>query len=213
MPDPSHTPVPTSDAASRVVVPPPGGSPSSATVRAAGALLAGGATAWAVGTLVVGDAVLDGVQVLDTVTGLAYVAGLVALVLVLRAARLTGNRFGRILAAVTVVVLAGAFLVNVLSLGYDHYDEFPQALMALDACWPLGQLLVLLVGVVVAVAGRVRGLLRWQPLLCGLWFPVSTLAQIILGPADSVVVSAAWLLLAPTVLGVRLVLRPRDLVS
>lgn len=186
-------------------------SPRPSVVRLCGAVLAAGAVAWAVGLWVVGDDVLEGIQVLDSLTGAAYVLGLAGLMLLLAAARAPGRGAGRYLAIVTALVLVGAAGLNLLALGYDRYEDLPTALQILDVCWPLGQVLVLAVGVAVVLARRLRGSLRGQLLLCGLWFPVSTVAQILLGPTASVPVSAGWLLLAPALLGVRLAVRPADL--
>ncbi|MCW0213954.1 MAG: hypothetical protein OJJ54_11385 [Pseudonocardia sp.] len=182
--------------------------PSPGRVRLAGLLLAAGAAAWAVGTVIVGDRIQEGIHALDTITGMAFLVGVAALALLVLATRATGAGKGRALPVVLLVVLAGAFVLNAASFGYATHDEFPAPLMILDACWPLGQLLLLVLGVAVAVVGRYRGLLRWQPLLCGLWFPVSMVAQILLGSTASVYASAAWLVVAHCVLGVRLVLRP-----
>ncbi|GEL23045.1 hypothetical protein PSU4_19990 [Pseudonocardia sulfidoxydans NBRC 16205] len=181
------------------------------TVRLGGLALASGAVAWAVGLLLVGDQVQHGIQTLDTITGAAYVAGLACLMYLLAGVGAGGRRVGRILPQATIPVLLGALLLNLLSLGYARYEDLPTALQILDICWPLGQLMVLAVGVTVAVVGRLRGLLRWQPLLCGLWFPVSTVAQLLLDPEDSVVVSAVWLLVSAAALGIRLAVRPADL--
>ena len=179
-------------------------------VRAAGLLLAGGAAAWAVGTTVVGDRIKEGIHLLDTVTGMAFLVGVAALAWIVLVTRASGAGAGRWIPVVLMVVLAGAFALNVASLGYATHDEFPLPLMILDACWPLGQLIVLVMGIAVAIVGCYRGFLRWQPLLCGLWFPVAMLADVTVGAAGSVWVSAAWLLLAHVALGVRLVLRPAD---
>jgi hypothetical protein len=177
-------------------------------IRAAGLLLAAGAAAWAVGLVVVGDRVQEGILVLDTVTGMAFLVGVAALAWIVLATRATGSGAGRVLPVILLVLLAGAFALNAASFGYATRDEFPLPLMILDACWPLGQLVVLVMGVVVAARGQFAGLLRWQPLLCGLWFPVSMIAQIILGSAGSVWVSSAWLLLAHVLLGLRLLVQP-----
>ncbi|MGW5162464.1 hypothetical protein ACWEPN_43920 [Nonomuraea wenchangensis] len=53
---------------------------SQSRTRISGLLLAAGAVAWSVGTVIVGDRVQEGVQTLDTVTGMVFVAGLLAFV-------------------------------------------------------------------------------------------------------------------------------------
>lgn len=186
------------------------GAYSPGRVRTAGLLLAGGAAAWAVGTTIVGDRIQEGIHVLDTVTGMAFVVGVAALAWLVLTTRACGTGVGRAIPVVLLALLAGAFTVNAASLGYATHEEFPLPLMILDAAWPLGQLFVLVMGIAVAVVGRFRGSVRWQPLLCGLWFPVSMLAHLALGSTGSVRVSAAWLVLAHVALGVRLLLRPAD---
>ncbi|MET8989911.1 hypothetical protein ABZW49_31055 [Nonomuraea wenchangensis] len=72
----------------------------------------------------------------------------------------------------------------------------------------LRQLGMLALGIAVAIRGRLRGAVRWLPLLAGLWFPVTVLAQILGGSAVSVYASAALLLGAHAHLGLRLAIRP-----
>ncbi|MFI0354975.1 hypothetical protein [Actinomadura sp. 9N407] len=186
-----------------------GGQP--VAVRLAGLVLAAGAAAWAVGTVIVGDKVSEGIVLTDTVTGMGYVAGLFCLVLVVLSTRATGPRKGRAIPIALLVMLPGAFLFNLISLGHQGktYEELPPWLMAVDACWPLANLTMLVLGVAVAKVGVYRGFLRWQFLFCGLWLPVSMAGQAIGGSA-SAYVSAVWLLATYTILGLRLALRPAD---
>ncbi|MEU8271549.1 hypothetical protein AB0B89_30860 [Sphaerisporangium sp. NPDC049002] len=177
-------------------------------IRVAGLLLAVGAAAWATGIVVVGDKIKEGIQTLDTVTGMLFVVGVFALVWVVLATRGTGRRWGRVVPWGLLVLLPGAFLLNALSFGYATHDDLPLALMILDACWPLSQLGMLALGVAVAVTGRYEGLTRWLPLLAGLWFPVSVVAEIFGGSVVSTYVSAAWLLGTYAHIGLRLALRP-----
>ncbi|MBE3010828.1 hypothetical protein IL992_16725 [Microbispora sp. NEAU-D428] len=176
--------------------------------RPAGVLLAAGAAAWAAGTVIVGDDIQKGIQTLDTLTGMLFVAGVFGFVALVLATRATGAGWGRIIPAGLLVSLPGAFLLNALSFGYATHDDFPLPLMILDACWPLSMFGMLVLGIAVAVTGRYRGALRWLPLLAGLWFPVTMAAQIFAGSTASVWVSAAWLLAAHAHIGVRLALRP-----
>ncbi|MED7931193.1 hypothetical protein SMD20_43725 [Nonomuraea sp. LP-02] len=176
--------------------------------RISGLLLAAGAVAWSVGTVIVGDRVQEGVQTLDTVTGMVFVAGLFAFVWTVHVTRSAGDGWTRVIPVGLLVLLPGAFVTNALSFGYATYDEFPLPLLILDACWPLSQLGMLALGIAVAIRGRLRGAVRWLPLLAGLWFPVTVLAQILGGSAVSVYASAALLLGAHAHLGLRLAIRP-----
>ncbi|MEU0479830.1 hypothetical protein ABZ260_11710 [Streptosporangium sp. NPDC006013] len=179
-----------------------------AWIRIAGLLLAVGAAAWAAGIVIVGDKIEEGIQTLDTITGMLFVVGLFAFVWTVLATRGAGDGWARIVPAGLLVLLPGAFLLNALSFGYATHDDFPLPLMILDACWPLSQLGMLVLGIVLAVKGRYQGALRWLPLLAGMWFPVTMVAQIFGGSTVSVYVSAAWLLGMHAHLGVRLAVRP-----
>ncbi|MGW5158865.1 hypothetical protein ACWEPN_25605 [Nonomuraea wenchangensis] len=181
---------------------------SQTRTRISGLLLAAGAVAWSVGTVIVGDRVQEGVQTLDTVTGMVFVAGLFAFVWTVHVTRSAGDGWTRVIPVGLLVLLPGAFVTNALSFGYATYDEFPPALLILDACWPLSQLGMLALGIAVAIRGRLRGAVRWLPLLAGLWFPVTVLAQILGGSTVSVYASAALLLGAHAHLGLRLAIRP-----
>ncbi|MEV4098561.1 hypothetical protein [Streptosporangium saharense] len=188
-----------------VATPPPA---NPARTRIAGILLAIGSTAWAIGTVIVGDKIQEGIQTLDTVTGMLFVVGLFAFVWTVMATRGAGDGWTRIIPAGLLVLLPGAFLLNALSFGYARHDDFPLPLMILDACWPLSQLGMLVLGIAIATRGRARGANRWLPLLAGMWFPVTMVAQIFGGSTVSVYVSAAWLLATHAHLGLRLALHP-----
>ncbi|MEU6711694.1 hypothetical protein ABZ897_09470 [Nonomuraea sp. NPDC046802] len=179
-----------------------------AMVRIAGTLLATGATAWGVGTVIVGDKVYEGIQTLDTITGMLFIVGLFAFVWTVLSTGGTGDGWTRIIPAGLLVLLPGAFVLNALSFGYATHDDFPLPLMILDACWPLSQLGMLVLGIVIAIKGRYQGALRWLPMLAGLWFPVTMAAQIFAGSVISTYVSAAWLLGMHAHLGVRIAVRP-----
>ncbi|WP_283135378.1 hypothetical protein [Rhizohabitans arisaemae] len=178
------------------------------SIRTAGVLLAVGATAWAAGTVIVGEKIKEGIQTLDTVTGMMFMTGIFAFVWTVFVTRGTGDRLGRVIPAGLLIVAPCAFLLNLFSFGYATHDEFPLPLMILDVSWPLGMAGMLVQGIAVAVVGRYRGWLRWLPLLGGLWFPVSMVSDILGGSNVSIYVSAAWLLLTYVQIGIRLAVRP-----
>lgn len=198
-----------------------GSAPASATaagttgIRAAGAALAVGPAVWAAGQIVVGDDIRDGVHRIDSITGVCYMLGLFALAVTLLRTGGTGDRKGRAIPVVLMVLLTCGIAFNIGSLGQHatKYEDLPPALMALDAGWPLSQLTMIVVGAAVAVVGRYRGFLRWQVLVCAGWFPVVMVAEAVLGPANSVYVSAAWLIGTYSVLGLRMLVRPGDLLE
>ena len=182
-----------------------------ARIQLSGVFLAVGATAWAAGTVIVGDKIQEGVQTLDTITGMLFVVGIFAYVWTALSTRGAGDGWTRVIPAGLLVLLPGAFVFNALSFGYVGYDAIPLPLMILDACWPLSQLGMLVLGITIAVKGRYQGAFRWLPLLAGMWFPVAMVAEIFGGSTVSVYVSAAWLLGVHAHLGVRLAARPTDL--
>ncbi|QYC37835.1 hypothetical protein Nocox_01005 [Nonomuraea coxensis DSM 45129] len=182
----------------------PAGGDGQAAARVSGALLALGAVAWAVGTVVVGEKIQEGVQTLDTITGMMFVVGVWAFVRHVLADRASGVRAGRFIPMVLLVTLLGAFLLNALSFGYATHDDFPLWLMIMDAFWPLSMFGMLVLGVAIAVTARYQGMMRWLPLAAGLWFPVTMAAQILAGGTASTLVSAAWLTGTYAVIGVRL---------
>lgn len=172
--------------------------------RLAGVLLAIGATAWGIGTIVVGEKIQEGIQTLDTVTGMIFVVGVWAFVWRVSAAQATGARFGRVIPLGLLALLPLAFLLNALSFGYATHDDFPLWLMILDGAWPLSMFGMMVLGIAVAVTGRFQGLMRWLPLFAGLWFPVTMAAQILGGATVSTYVSAAWLIGTYAVIGLRM---------
>ncbi|WP_131732801.1 hypothetical protein [Actinomadura formosensis] len=187
---------------------------TAAAVRLAGVMLAAGAAVWAVGIVVVGEEVKKGITLVDCVTGLGYVAGLFCLALVVLYTGGTGARKGRAFPIAVLALLPGAFLFNLLSLSYvgHTYEDLPPWLAIIDACWPLSNLGMLVLGIAVLKVGRYRGPLRWYLPLCGLWLPVSMAGQAAGGGAATLV-SAAWLLGTYTVVGVWLALRPADVLA
>lgn len=73
--------------------------------------------------------------------------------------------------------------------------------MFLDLFWPLSNVIMLIVGITVIVAGRLQGWKRYIPFATGLWFPLALLCSFI----DNSLVSflfggfysvVAWTLLA-----------------
>ncbi|MBW8482738.1 hypothetical protein [Actinomadura parmotrematis] len=185
--------------------------PPAAAVRAAGALLAAGSLAWGTAAAVYGTDT-DEVVVPQEVTGIAYVIGLFALSWTLLATRATGARKGRFLPLpeLALMPLAAAFNVYAITSLETYDDKLPAWAAVLDASWPLSQLYLLVLGIAVAVAGRWRGLLRWHPLACALWFIATVAVQAAFGKDASAWTGAAWLLLVFTSLGLRLALRPAD---
>ncbi|MQY08964.1 hypothetical protein [Actinomadura macrotermitis] len=184
---------------------------STLKIRVAGIVLALGASAWGTGVIIAGD---QGKKLskLEEVTGIGYLAGLLALAWVLRHTRATGDRKGRFAPFVLMALLPLAAAFNVYSLvalkSFD--DPTPAWFPVLDASWPLSQLVLLILGIMTAVVGRFRGALRWHPLACGLWLIVAMGAQASVGMDASARIGGGWLILVTGGLGLHLALRPRN---
>jgi len=54
----------------------------------------------------------------------------------------------------------------------------------LDFFWPLSNVCLLAVGIVIAVKGRLAGWKRYVPLMAGLWLPVSIVTALLFGPNE-----------------------------
>lgn len=67
--------------------------------------------------MIVGDRVREGVQTLDTVTGMVFVAGLLAFVWTVHVTRSAGDGWTRVIPVGLMALLPGAFVANALSFG------------------------------------------------------------------------------------------------
>lgn len=113
------------------------------------------------------------------------------------------SRFGRMLPLVMLGTMSVANLSNLWLLVAPSYK--PTLYWVLDMCWPLSHVLMLVYGIPVAWAGRLRGWKRYAPLLCGLWLPVALSAKLLLPLGWNLAVgnvynAVAWALLALAVL-------------
>jgi hypothetical protein len=137
--------------------------------------------------------------------GLIYISAWLCSVVVLRRLAVAGTgRLGRGLPW----VLIGSLLLANASNGYQLVapgQETP-VFRVLDAFWPLSNVLMLVLGVTIAVVGRLRGWQRYVPLIVGLWFPFAMAAKILLGRSPAAFwlgapyTALAWSLLALVVL-------------
>ncbi|WP_018656282.1 hypothetical protein [Actinomadura flavalba] len=173
--------------------------------RATGAALAAGATAWAATLLAAGDRVKE-VLPAEIAGSMAFVLSVLALVLLLRAVRATGDRAGRVLLTVETALLTAAALWCVTALAYG--DDGPSWTLPLDLCWPLSMLGMLVVGITAVRKGRLRGGARWHLLAASLWLPVTLPGQALLGDAGGTYLGAGWLVLTYATFGVRLAVAP-----
>lgn len=141
------------------------------TIRGLGALIAAGGIVWGLAWIVSPSRQGVNSQVEIWASGV-FQAGLLALLAVMwvTAATGTGRAARGVLAAeVVAVILAVAWTVPFL---FDANRPHTGVLVVLDAFWPLSMAGLLVVGVMVARAGRWPGLLRYLPLVAALLIPV-----------------------------------------
>jgi hypothetical protein len=190
----------------------PGAGHSKDRIRTCGILLAAGTTSWAIANLVYGFAPSsDPAIAITDLTGLAFQAGVMALLYAQIKTRATGvSRTARGALKVERVLLAVAMLWSLIH-GLVPAARDEAWLAALDVFWPLSMLGMFFIGIKVAVTGRWRGRARLWSLLAETWAPICVPAVAILGHGLGDVVGAVHLLLGYATLGAILATRP-DLV-
>jgi hypothetical protein len=144
------------------------------------------------------------------VGGLAFQAGLFALLLTYWQTQATGTgRVARRILAAETVVLALATLWSALHLVLPASLQNHPVMMVLDACWPLSMLGMVVLGIMVAVTGRWRGILRWWPLIAEAWLPLSIVVGLLVPTAVSDLVTPTLMIVGYGGLGLLLVVRTR----
>ena len=116
------------------------------------------------------------------------------------------GRVARIGFGIEAVLVCGAMVSTILDAGWLLHGTPLWA--AMDLCWPLSMLGMLIIGIRIAIAGRWTGALRWHALFAHSWIlwgiPLSALG----GPGMYLVV--VQVILGYGWLGARLALRPHD---
>jgi hypothetical protein len=139
------------------------------------------------------------VQRLGAFAGLLFTIGWFSNVLGLRALEATGKRLaGKILLGVELfgVTLAALFQVfSIVTPGAQHL-----LFTITDVAWPLSMLTLMIIGIVVAIRGGLRGAARFVPLLAALWLPPSIILMNTVDPLVGQVygglhATVAWFLL------------------
>ncbi|RIV18072.1 hypothetical protein DYU11_29385 [Fibrisoma montanum] len=138
------------------------------------------------------------------VWGIVYITAWMGSMVALNRIGATGSsRFGRTLPLIMLGTLAIANVSNGWQLVAPTFK--PTLFWALDMCWPLSNVLMLIYGITVIVANRLPGWQRFVPLLCGLWLPMALTSKFWL-PSElgfSLVTAysaVAWSLLALVIL-------------
>jgi hypothetical protein len=142
----------------------------------------------------------DRVTRLDSALGLVFAIGWLSAVLGLWSLRATGMRpGGRIVLGVELMGVVLACLCNV----YQTIDPSADTIFLhiTDAAWPLSMLMLIVTGIVVIFARRLRGRARFVPLICGLWFPISGLLGSITGVTAGLIFAGIYTTIAWLSLG------------
>jgi hypothetical protein len=134
------------------------------------------------------------------VWGIIFISGWMCAVVALKRLKAGGSTsFGQILLTVLLIALSIANISNVIQIIVEK--EKPSYFMFFDLFWPLSNIIMLIVGIMVIVAKRLQGWKRYIPLATGMWFPLAMLTSLI----DNGIVSfifggfysaIAWALLA-----------------
>lgn len=112
------------------------------------------------------------------VWGILFISGWFCSVIGLKKLNATGrSSFGKVLLIVLLITLTIANISNVIQIIVEKNK--PSYFMAFDIFWPLSNIIMLIVGVVVIASKRLPGWKRYVPLLTGLWFPLAMLSSFI----------------------------------
>ncbi len=139
------------------------------------------------------------------VWGLIYISAWLCSIIALRRLEVTGrSRFGKGILRVITGTLLIANVSNVYQLLFP--GEKTATYYALDAFWPISNLIMAGVGITVIAAKGLPGWRRYVPLAAGLWFPFTVLCMALMGsweaatPVSSLYTAVAWTVLAMVVL-------------
>ncbi len=137
--------------------------------------------------------------------GLLYISGWMCSITAMCRMQVTGrSRFGKAILNVITGTLLIANLSNVYQLVYP--GEKTPTYIALDAFWPISNLIMGVVGITVIAAKGLPGWRRYVPLVVGLWFPFAALCKTLIGswqaivPIVSLYSAVAWTVLAAVIL-------------
>ncbi|WP_224998496.1 hypothetical protein [Cesiribacter sp. SM1] len=105
------------------------------------------------------------------VWGIMYISGWMFSMLGLQRIKATGNSlFGKVILRVVLASLTLANVSNVMR--FFLVPEYPGYFYFFDFCWPISNILMLVVGTMVIVSKGLPGWKRYVPLVVGLWLPI-----------------------------------------
>ena len=135
------------------------------------------------------------------VWGLIYITAWMASIAALRRMQATGtSRFGKLILWVITGTLILANLSNIYQLVWP--TDKSVLFWILDSFWPISNLIMLVVGIMVVQAKILIGWQRFVPLVVGLWFPLTALGIALIGRDSPIMIivpyysAIAWSLLA-----------------
>ncbi|MDX6739157.1 hypothetical protein [Actinocorallia sp. A-T 12471] len=184
--------------------------PGDGVIRLAGLALVAGPLIWAAGQFAGGvpesdDAVPPPVEM---ITGCAFLVGLAALAAVMLASRATGDRKGKALPIIALVLFPIAIICNLGSIPYDTYEEMPLWVAVTDPAWPLSQLMMIVSAVAVIRVARWKGPLRFLPLAGALWVIFTAVGEGFTGPEFGPYIFTAWMVCTYVAAGALIVAKP-----
>ncbi|ROO88669.1 hypothetical protein EDD29_6343 [Actinocorallia herbida] len=196
----------------RIHPPTPGAAagPGDGIVRLAGLALAAGPLIWAAGQFTSGapDPTSDEVPPIELAAGCAFIVGLAALAGLMLATRATGDRKGKALPIIALVLFPFAIATSLGSLPYETYSETPLWVQATDPAWPLSQITMLACAIAVIRVARWKGPLRFLPLAGSLWLLVSGVGEAVTSVQTGTYIFTAWMAFTYVAAGLLLLTKP-----
>lgn len=132
--------------------------------------------------------------------GLVFVLGWFSIILGLWTLRAAGTRLPS-------KILLGLELASVTLAGVYQVYEFvaPRADTVVygiaSAAWPLGMMLMIVIGIAVLRAHIFRGWARFVPLACGLWFPLLVVSIKAAGATPALIIGGIYVMVGWLLLG------------
>jgi hypothetical protein len=115
---------------------------------------------------------------------LVYMLGWMCSIIGLQRSQVFGTKKGEnILLQVQLGLLLLANIWNVWVI-FDPANK-SNLFFVLDMCWPLSNICLLVIGISIAITGKLRGWKRYVVLVAGLWLPVAFSSMIIFGRSNA----------------------------
>lgn len=138
------------------------------------------------------------------VWGILFISGWMCSAVGLKRLEATGSStFGKVMLIALIASLTLANISNVMQVIVEK--EKPGYFMFFDVFWPLSNVVMLVVGIIVIVTKGLHGWKRYIPLATGIWFPLAMLSLFIENRFISLFLGGiysalAWALLAVVIM-------------